>query len=106
MQIRMRETSGVRIVARANAGPGQGQRVFVTGGRRGIGRAIAYAFAEAGANIAINDVVDDDAAHETIEGIAERGGRAHFLRRDIADVASHDSLVRSAFAALGGLDVL
>jgi 3-oxoacyl-[acyl-carrier protein] reductase len=93
-------------MTRADAGRGQGQRVFVTGGRRGIGRAIAYAFAEAGADIAINDVVEDGAAHETIEGIAERGGRAHFLRGDIGDLAGQEGLVRGVFAALGGLDVL
>ena len=82
------------------------QRVCVTGGRRGIGRAIAYAFAEKGAAIVINDVVDDEATGETMEGIAERGGKARFLKSDIGDLAAQEGLVRDAFAAFGGLDVL
>ena len=90
----------------ANTGSGAGQRVFVTGGRRGIGRAIAFAFAEAGAAVVINDIVDDDAAHVTTEGITERGGRAHFLQGDIGDLAAQERLVQGSFAAFGGLDVL
>lgn len=81
-------------------------RVLVTGARRGIGRAIAYAFAEAGYDVIINDIVEDDAAMETLSGLAERGIRAIFLAADIADVAGHEGLVERAFAAFGGLECL
>ena len=40
-------------------------RVFITGGRRGIGRGIAYGFAEAGYDVVINDIVEDEATAET-----------------------------------------
>lgn len=81
-------------------------RVLVTGGRRGIGRAIAWAFAEAGWDVAVNDLHDDQAARETLEGIAARGGRAAFLQADISDLAGHAELVDRAFAAFAGLDAL
>ena len=44
-------------------------RVFITGGRRGIGRGIAYGFAEAGYDVVINDIVEDEAAAETLAGL-------------------------------------
>ena len=81
-------------------------RVFITGGRRGIGRAIAYAFAENGHDVVINDVAQDEAAHETLEGIEARGARAHFLKADIAEVSAHEALVDEAFAAFGGIEIL
>jgi len=51
------------------------RRVFITGGRRGIGRAIAYAFAEKGHDVIVNDVAEDEAARETLDGIKARGAR-------------------------------
>jgi 3-oxoacyl-[acyl-carrier protein] reductase len=82
------------------------RRVFITGGRRGIGRAIAYAFAENGHDIILNDVAEDEAARETLEAIETRGAKAHFLKADIGEVSGHEALVESAFAAFGGIDVL
>jgi 3-oxoacyl-[acyl-carrier protein] reductase len=82
------------------------QRVFITGGRRGIGRAIAYAFAENGHDIILNDLAEDEAARETLEAIEARGAKAHFLKADIGEVSGHEALVESAFAAFGGIDVL
>ena len=80
--------------------------VLVTGARRGIGRAIAYAFAEAGYDVIVNDIVDDEAAHETLSGLAARGARAAFLQADIADLDGHGAFVERAFAQFSGLDVL
>jgi len=82
------------------------RRVLVTGGRRGIGRAIAYAFAEAGYDVVVNDLVEDEAGRETVAGIAARGTSGHLLAGDIADLAGHEALVQAAFAAFGGLEVL
>ena len=81
-------------------------RALVTGGRRGIGRGIAYAFAEAGYDLVINDLVDDEATRETLRGIAERGGRGAFAQADVADVAGHGRLIDEALAPFGGIDVL
>ena len=51
-------------------------RVFITGGRRGIGRGIAFGFAEAGYDVVINDIVEDEAAAETLAGLRERNAGA------------------------------
>jgi 3-oxoacyl-[acyl-carrier protein] reductase len=90
----------------ARSKAGRRRCVFITGARRGIGRAIAYAFAETGHDVVINDVIDDDATRETLDGLAARGAGAHFLQGDIGDVSGHEALVARAFAAFGGLDVL
>jgi NAD(P)-dependent dehydrogenase (short-subunit alcohol dehydrogenase family) len=82
------------------------RRVFVTGARRGIGRAIAYAFAEAGHDVVVNDVVEDEAARETLARIAERGARAAFVKGDIADLQAHEAMLERVFAAFSGIDVL
>lgn len=81
-------------------------RVLVTGARRGIGRAIAYAFADGGYDVVINDVVEDEAARQTLAELVARGARARFLAGDIADVTAHKDLVTQAFAAFGGLECL
>ena len=77
---------------------------FVTGGRRGIGRGIAYELAQSGFDIVINDVVEDEAVGDTLAGIAERRGRAAFVRGDIADVEQHARIVDSAWSPFGAVD--
>jgi NAD(P)-dependent dehydrogenase (short-subunit alcohol dehydrogenase family) len=81
-------------------------RVFVTGGRRGIGRGIAYGFAEAGYDVVINDIVEDEAAAETLAGLRQRGASAAFVAGNIADIDNLPALADSAFAAFGGLECL
>ena len=56
----------------------QRPRVFITGGRRGIGRGIAYGFAEAGYDVVIDDIVEDEATAETLAGLRERCASAAF----------------------------
>src|SRR5947199_10559715 len=82
------------------------RRVLVTGTRRGIGRGIAWAFAENGHEIVVNDVVEDTLVAETLAGIHERGSAGAFVHGDIADLGQHGAFVDRAFAAFGGLDVL
>jgi 3-oxoacyl-[acyl-carrier protein] reductase len=79
---------------------------LVTGARRGIGRGIAWALAERGFDIVVNDLVDDAATRETLDGIGVRGRHAAFIAHDVADVAGHAAFVDRAFAAFGGLDCL
>jgi len=91
---------------KSTSGGGPRPRVLVTGGRRGIGRGIAWAFAESGYDVLINDLVEDTAAAETLAGIASRGAEGAFLRGDIADLREHAALVDRAFDTFGGLETL
>ncbi len=79
---------------------------LVTGGRRGIGRGIAYAMADAGFDLIINDIEYDAATTETLEAVASKGRRARFVLGDIADIESHDAMLDQAWSSFGTLDVL
>jgi NAD(P)-dependent dehydrogenase (short-subunit alcohol dehydrogenase family) len=85
-----------------------GRRALVTGAaRRGsIGRAIAQALAQEGADVAINDFDRDVEAAEIVAAITTAGYRAVYLPGDVRLVGTCRSLVASAVAALGGLDIL
>ena len=83
----------------------QGKRVLVTGGSRGIGRAIALGFAGAGADVSIC-ARGAPALDATRKEIAASGGRAHAGVCDLADGPAVRSYVAEAAAALGGIDVL
>src|SRR5260221_3770107 len=58
---------------------------FITGGRRGIGRAICWALADGGFDIVVNDIVEDEAVGGTLSGIEARRGDTTFLRGDMCD---------------------
>jgi NAD(P)-dependent dehydrogenase (short-subunit alcohol dehydrogenase family) len=79
---------------------------LVTGGRRGIGRGVSLALAEAGFDVVMNDLVEDDKAAETLQLIRERGRRAAFVQADVGDLAAQDRLVEQAWAAFGSIDCL
>jgi 3-oxoacyl-[acyl-carrier protein] reductase len=79
---------------------------FVTGGRRGIGRAICWALADGGFDIVVNDIVEDEAVGDTLSGIESRGGQAMFLRGDVGDLAGHAALTSAAWEGFGGIDCL
>ncbi|HVO05753.1 MAG TPA: SDR family NAD(P)-dependent oxidoreductase [Burkholderiaceae bacterium] len=81
------------------------RRVIVCGGSRGIGRAIALAFANAGADVSVC-ARGRDALAATRDEIARHGHRAHAATCDLADAASVARYVAEAGAALGGIDVL
>ncbi len=83
-----------------------GKVVLVTGAQRGIGRAIAVRFAEAGADVALN-FLDDEAATEAAAGDIRRlGRRAATIAADIARPDEARRLVADAERALGPIDVL
>jgi NAD(P)-dependent dehydrogenase (short-subunit alcohol dehydrogenase family) len=85
----------------------EGKVALVTGGRRGIGRAIALALAEAGADVALGDRVIDDGQLEKVAGeIKKLGRRSLALQADITKKADVDKLVQKAVAEFGAIDIL
>ncbi|MEZ5361257.1 MAG: 3-oxoacyl-ACP reductase family protein [Bryobacterales bacterium] len=79
---------------------------LVTGGSRGIGRAIALELAESGAAVAVNYHARPDAAEEVVTRILKMGGRAVPLQADIADKAQVEAMVARCESELGGVDIL
>lgn len=83
----------------------RGRRAVVTGGARGLGRAIAHRLAEAGADLVIIDI-DGDAARSAAEDLAARHGRTVVaVAADVADAASVATAADGAVAALSGIDI-
>jgi NAD(P)-dependent dehydrogenase (short-subunit alcohol dehydrogenase family) len=80
-----------------------GARAYVSGAGRGIGRAVALALADRGADVAIGYLRRDDAAQATAAEVVELGRRAVLVRGDVGD--DPGGLVDEAADALGGLDV-
>jgi 3-oxoacyl-[acyl-carrier protein] reductase len=82
------------------------QTVVVTGGTRGIGRAISLAFAGAGANVYAAFVHNDDAAHLLQAEAAALAGSVTVVKADVSTGAGATALLDAAAAASGGIDVL
>lgn len=78
---------------------------LVTGAGTGIGRAIALALADAGADVAVSDI-DEDAALGTADAIAAMGRRTAGIRADCGDLGDIDAMVARTVGELGRLDVI
>ncbi len=84
-----------------------GKVAIITGGRRGIGKAIALALAEAGADIALCDRVVDDGELETVaEEVKRLGRRSLAVQADITQKADVGSLVQRVTSEFGVIDIL
>jgi glucose 1-dehydrogenase len=80
-----------------------GRSAIVTGGSGGMGRAIALAFAGAGAKVTVSDI-NVDAGRETADLIVAAGGTAVFVRTDVSKGDDVAAMVTAAVDAHGGLD--
>lgn len=83
-----------------------GKTVLVTGAAKGIGRAIALAFAEAGANVAVNDLSKADDLDELLMAIREFGVEAGVFLADVSKAEDVEAMVEGVIATIGPVDVL
>ncbi len=83
-----------------------GRRALVTGGSRGIGRAIALLLAEAGADVAVNYASRQDDAQAVAKAIAALGRQAIAVSADVADGSAVAGMFRRLDAEFGGIDIL
>ncbi|MDG2026381.1 MAG: SDR family NAD(P)-dependent oxidoreductase [Acidimicrobiales bacterium] len=82
-----------------------GKSVLVTGGGKGIGRALAERFASVGCRVGVNDV-EAEAASETAAAINDARGTAIALAADVSDGSAVESMVDAFLAEFGTIDVL
>jgi 3-oxoacyl-[acyl-carrier protein] reductase len=84
----------------------KGRTALVTGGSRGIGRAVGIALAEEGADIAINYVSSETAARDVAEHIKKMGRRAILAQADVSDYPDTFRMAQDVIRDFGHLDIL
>lgn len=84
----------------------EGTVALVTGGSRGIGRAICLELARRGAAVAVNYAGNETAARETVEACRALGAEAEAFRADVADPAACEELVKAVKERFGRVDIL
>jgi 3-oxoacyl-[acyl-carrier protein] reductase len=84
----------------------EGKKTIVTGASRGLGRAIALAFAREGADVLVNCANREEQAKEVAAAIEGCGRHAVVHRADVSDPAQVQAMVGAALAAFGRVDVL
>lgn len=89
-----------------NRGALSGKTVLVTGAAKRLGRAIALAAAENGANVAITYRESEREARAVVAALARRGAEALAVRCDITDEKNVREMVKEVASELGGIDVL
>ncbi len=84
----------------------RGRVAIITGASRGIGRAIALAYARAGAAVVGNHAPDQAVPQDLLDLIHAEGGRAVAVQADISQPATHAALVEAALTHFGRVDIL
>jgi NAD(P)-dependent dehydrogenase (short-subunit alcohol dehydrogenase family) len=84
----------------------EGRIAVVTGAASGIGQGIAVAFAREGASIVVADMVEESDASDVLSSVRECGVSALFVRTDVSDESSVNSMAEKAIAEFGRVDIL
>jgi 3-oxoacyl-[acyl-carrier protein] reductase len=83
-----------------------GRIAVVTGAASGIGKGIATAFAQEGADVVVADLVAEDGAAEVLQAVRAAGREVLFVRTDVGDEDSVRAMAEQALARFGRVDVL
>ncbi len=84
----------------------EGRVALVTGGGRGIGRAIAVRLAESGAKVAVSYRANDEAAEETARLVREAGAECKLFKSDVASSDDVAALIKGVSEAFGPVEIL
>jgi glucose 1-dehydrogenase len=84
----------------------KGQKALVTGANSGIGKAVAIALGEAGADVVVNYVRGEDAAQAVVKTIAASGSKALALHADVSQEQQVQQMFRKMIDELGTIDIL
>jgi 3-oxoacyl-(acyl-carrier-protein) reductase len=84
----------------------EGRTALVTGASRGIGRAIAIAMAEEGADVAVNFISSERLAREVVDQIRGMGRRAVLAQADVSDYPAASRMAQQVLEEFGHLDIL
>ncbi len=84
----------------------EGQTTLITGGSRGIGRAIALEMARQGANVAFSDLKYDETAKQTEKELNDLGVKAKAYASDASSFSESENLVNDVVTEFGNIDIL
>jgi len=84
----------------------QGQKALVTGGASGIGRAVAIALGQAGADVVVNFRRGEDQAKEVVAEIRKSGSRAYAQKADVSDEDQVKNMYQKMIREFGTIDIL
>jgi len=99
--------SGVRTITNSATRKGRldGKVCVITGGASGIGKATSVLFANEGASLLVADM-DVKKGNEVVDIIKSQGGKASFLKVDVASAKDNENMIRTAEQAYGKVNVL
>ena len=83
-----------------------GQKAIVTGANSGIGRGVAIALGQAGADVVVNYVSGDEEAQDVVKTIEQSGVRALAIKADVSDEEQVVAMFRRAIQEFGTIDIL
>ena len=79
---------------------------LITGGCRGIGKAVALEFTKAGATVILNDVSSEDSAQEVLKEIEDLGGKSEFLQFNVTESGIVEEKIKYILEIYGRIDIL